>query len=90
MTDPELRALVADCLAVWEIAGRVGADDGVEIATATGCYVIRAAGAEQRPIRWYLEMPTRVAAGRPSRALPSIVAVIAALRNRLKDEAPED
>ncbi|HEY6430537.1 MAG TPA: hypothetical protein VIZ17_01015 [Acetobacteraceae bacterium] len=91
MTEAELRALVADCVAVWGVGGRVAgaADGGVEVASATGRCVIRAAGMEERPARWYVEVPERVGAGRASRGLPSVVAMLAALRRRLEGETGE-
>jgi hypothetical protein len=42
---------------------------------------------DMRPIRWLLQTPERRAADRPPRAVPSIVALLAALRNALGGDA---
>jgi hypothetical protein len=54
VTPPELRDLLADALALWEVPGRVAvAGDGVAVEGA-GLRVVAAAAAE-RPIRWWIE-----------------------------------
>jgi len=84
MTDAELRALLRDCLVLWDVAGKVIAiDDGMAIDTADGRYSLQRAAPELRPVRWLLQTPEREAAGRPPRVAPSIVAALATLRNAL-------
>ena len=83
----ELRALLVDCLTLWGVRGHVAVDDeSVTIGTSDGDFVVRRAPADMRPVRWFLQTPARVAANRPPRALPSIVAVLTALRNALGAE----
>jgi hypothetical protein len=77
----ELRALLTDCLAVWGLVGRVEpTDDGVAITTAAGRCVLRPADPALRPVRWMIETPERIAAGRGARAAPSIVAALGVVR----------
>ena len=84
MTDAEFRGLLADCLKLWGVEGRLApAADGWDIATAEGVFSIARADADLRPVRWFLQTPERRAAGRPARAAPSIVAALSALRNNL-------
>ena len=76
MTTPaELRALLADCLAVWEVEGRVSAEaEGLVIATATArCVVVPGAA----PTRWFLT------AGSSTRPVPSVPALLSAIRRAL-------
>ena len=84
----ELRSLLLDCLALWGVSGRVvvGAD-GLQIATAGGTFLVQRAPLDMRPIRWLLQTPERRTANRPPRAVPSIVALLAALRNALGADA---
>jgi hypothetical protein len=87
MTDAELRALLIDCLALWDVRGRVTANDsGVAISTDDGDYLLERAASDLRPTRWLLQTPARRAANRPPRAAPSIVALLTALRNALGAE----
>ncbi len=87
MTDAELRALLIDCLALWDVRGRVAANDsGVAISTHDGDYLVQRAASDMRPARWLLQTPARRAANRPPRAAPSIVALLTALRNALGAE----
>ena len=82
MTDAELRDLLRDCLKLWEVAGKVSVQDtSLVIATELGCYPVTRAGADMRPVAWFYQTSERAAAGRPPRAVPSIVALLAALRN---------
>jgi hypothetical protein len=84
MTDAELRALLIDCLALWDVRARVDAsDNALTIAASDGAYSVQRAAADMRPARWLLQTPARAAANRPPRALPSIVALLSALRNAL-------
>ncbi|MEJ0016253.1 MAG: hypothetical protein WDN25_06740 [Acetobacteraceae bacterium] len=87
MTDSELRALLLDCLALWDRPGQVTAmAHGLEIIVGQERFHLQRAPAEMRPVRWLLQTPKRRAAARPPRALPSVVALLAALRNALGAE----
>ena len=55
----------------------------MNIATKAGDFLLQRAPADMRPVRWLLQTPERAAAGRPPRAIPSIVALLSALRNAL-------
>jgi len=84
MTDPELRALLRDCLTLWAVSGRVDVSAGsATIETAAGRFVLAPAPSDLRPVRWLLETPERRTLGRPPRAIPSIVAALSAIRNAL-------
>jgi len=86
-SDAELRALLIDCLTLWNVEARVAAgDDGMLIDTADGRFVVQRAAPALRPLRWSLQTPERRAANRPPRATPSIGALLAALRNALGAE----
>jgi len=81
VTDAELRSLLIDCLAVWEVRGTVTVTEaGVEIVAGGKCVVLRRADRQDLPIRWLMQTPERAADSRPPRALPSIVAALTALR----------
>jgi hypothetical protein len=54
VTPPELRDLVADALALWEVPGRVAIAEGGVALEAHGLRVTAAAG-EDAPIRWWIE-----------------------------------
>ena len=83
----ELRMLLIDCVALWGVDGRVTLCDGaIAIVTPDGPYAVQRAPADMRPVRWFLQTPARRAANRPPRAVPSIVALLAALRNALGAE----
>ena len=87
MTLAEQRDLLRDCLRLWAIEGRVEVgEDAVSIVTPGGAFVLTAAPPDSRPVRWFLQTPERVAAGRPPRAIPSIVAALASLRNVMGGE----
>jgi hypothetical protein len=87
MTNAELRALLIDCLAVWEIrASVVVTDTGIQIAGHDGIYTLQRAAPDMRPARWFLQTPARATGHRPPRATPSIVALLTALRNALGAE----
>jgi hypothetical protein len=76
-----------DCLALWGVRARVGADDrGVMVNTDDGDYLVQPAASAMRPARWFLQTPARQVAGRSPRAIPSIVALLSALRNALGAE----
>ena len=83
----ELRGLIADCLSVWGVQGRVSpCVEGVEIVVDGRSLLLQPAPIDMRPMRWLLHTPERRAANRPPRAAPSIVAVLTALRNALGAE----
>jgi hypothetical protein len=87
MTNAELRALLIDCLTLWDVRARLDADDTtVTIAAPDGAYIVEPAAPDQRPARWFLQTPARRAANRPPRAAPSIGALLTALRNALGAE----
>ena len=84
----ELRALLIDCMKLWGVEARIAIQsNGLEIAANTGAFLVQRAPPDLRPIRWLLQTPERRAANRPPRALPSIVALLTALRNALGAEA---
>ena len=83
-TDAELRALLLDCAALWDVEARITAGaDGMEIAAKPGTFLVQRAPTDMRPVRWLLQSSERASANRPPRALPSIVALLSALRNAL-------
>ena len=87
MTNAELRALLIDCLTLWDVQGRVTADrDGVTVGAGDGDFVLQRAVPEMHPARWRLQTPARRAASRPPRAAPSIVALLSTLRNAVGAE----
>ena len=87
MTNAEFRALLIDCLTLWDVRARVEADDNaVTITTTDGAYILQAAAPDLCPARWLLQTPARQAANRPPRAAPSIGALLTALRNALGAE----
>ena len=87
-TDAELRALLLDCAALWGVeAGITAGADGIEITAKPGTFLVQRAPADLRPVRWLLQSPERAAANRPPRALPSIFALLSALRNTLGSES---
>ena len=89
MTDAELRALLADCLKLWTVPGTVHAGDtGLTIDTPAGIFAVSRAATDLRPLRWFYQTPERVAAGRPPRAVPSVMALLSALRNALAEQVP--
>ena len=84
LTDAELRGLLLDCAVLWGVEARITAGaDGIEIAAKPGTFLVQRAPTDMRPVRWLLQSPERAAANRPPRALPSIVALLSALRNTL-------
>ncbi len=84
MTDGQLRALLLDCLKLWEVTGKVVVrDSDVAIDTPDGVFTVARAAPDLRPLRWFYQTPERAAAGRPARAAPSIVALRSGLRNAM-------
>lgn len=83
----ELRALLRDCLTLWSVEARVDVvTDGLVVTTDMGPFTIHPADPDLRPVRWFLQTPERAAAGRPARAVPSVVALLSALRNHIGGE----
>jgi hypothetical protein len=77
----ELANLLTDGLALWGVAGRIVPEaDGLRLRHAGADYTITAG---RPPARWFLQTPARAAAGRGPRALPSITALLTALRAAL-------
>ena len=86
----ELRLLLRDCLLLWAVDARIEvSDDAVILTTAEGPFTVQPADPDLRPVRWFLQTPERVQAGRPPRAVPSIVALLAALRNHIGGQGGE-
>jgi hypothetical protein len=77
LTPPELRDLLADALALWEVPGRVSvAGGGVALTAPDGTLLrITAADAADRPVRWWLERPGQ------KRPCTSVVGLLRTLRN---------
>jgi len=87
MSGAELRGLLIDCLTLWGIDGSVAIGEaGMEVCTTDGLYVVQHAPPDMHPVRWLLQSPPRRAAGRPARVVPSIGALLSALRNALGAE----
>jgi len=83
VSDAELLALLKDSVALWGVDApvAVGADS-----IAVGTLLVQRAPADMRPVRWLLQTTERAAANRSPRALPSVVALLSALRNALGAE----
>jgi hypothetical protein len=80
----EVHNLVRDCLLLWNIGARImPTGDAVTIHTSDGTFTLSPALTDARPVRWFLQTPTRAASNRAPRALPSIVAALSALRTAL-------
>ena len=77
MSPPELRDLLADALALWEVPGRVTvAEGGVALRAPDGTPLrVVAAAAADRPIRWWVEKPGQ------RRPCTSVVGLLRTLRN---------
>jgi hypothetical protein len=77
VTPPELRDLLADALALWEVPGRVViADEGVALRAPDGTALrVTAAEAADRPIRWWVEKPGQ------RRPCTSVIGLLRTLRN---------
>jgi hypothetical protein len=85
VTDAQLRALLLDCLKLWEVKGKVTVGDAdLAISTPSGVFTVARADADLRPVRWFYQTPQRAEAGRPPRAAPSIVALLSGLRNAME------
>ena len=85
MNQAQLRALLQDCLVLWDVAATVSVGaDHLAITTPAGVYTVAAADPDLRPVRWLYQTPDRAVAGRPPRAAPSVVALLSALRNAME------
>jgi hypothetical protein len=81
ISDAELRGLLLDCLAVWDVPGSVTVrQDDLALEVAGRIVTVARAGEDMRPVRWFFQTPERAAAGRPPRAVPSVVALLSGLR----------
>lgn len=90
MTDAQLRALLLDCLKLWEVPGKItAADAGLAIQTPAGRFTVARTDPNLRPLRWFYQTPERADAQRPPRAAPSIVALLSALRNAMEGAGGE-
>ena len=72
MTPPELRALLADSLALWGIEARVVVEEG---GVRAGTIRVRPAAEAELPIRWWLERDGR------ERPCTSVLGLLRSLRN---------
>ena len=85
MNDAQVRALLLDCLHLWDVTGTVTVhNDALAIETTAGTVTVARADPALRPVRWFYQTPEREAAGRPPRPAPSVVALLSALRNALE------
>ena len=77
MPPPELRDLIADCLALWGVPGRPATmENGVALIAPDGTpLLIRPAPPAERPLRWWLERPGQ------RRPYTSILGLMRGLRN---------
>jgi hypothetical protein len=77
MTPPELRDLVADSLALWEVAARPRiAGPGIVLVAPDGTALsIQPATADDLPVRWWLERPGQ------RRPCTSVLGLLRTLRN---------
>jgi hypothetical protein len=77
VTPPELRDLVADCLDLWGVPGRVAVmEDGVALIAPDGTPLrIRPADRADLPVRWWLERPAQ------RRPCTSVLGLLRGLRN---------
>ena len=81
MTQAELAALLRDCLLLWAVSAWVEAGEAALLVHQDGETCIITAG--RAPVRWLLQTPTRKAQGRGPRGLPSVPALLTALRAAL-------
>ncbi|MBK1658466.1 hypothetical protein [Paracraurococcus ruber] len=85
MTPPELRDLLADALALWDVPGRPAVAGGaVTLAAPDGSAlrVLPAAPADH-PIRWWVERPGQ------RRPCTSVLGLLRTLRNAMGAETAE-
>ncbi len=77
MTQAELRALLADALVLWGVAGRVVPDgDGVAVQVAAARCIVAPAPPGLRPVRWFVTTPER--AGRAAASIAGVLGVVRA------------
>jgi len=75
--------LLIDCLSLWGVDGRVSVNnEAIEIATSSITLRVQRAPRDMLPVRWLLHR----SANRPPRVVPSIVALLTAVRNALGAE----
>lgn len=82
MTPPELRDLLADALALWEIEARPRVAEGGVVLTSPDGAVLRvvAAAPGEHPVRWWLERPGQ------RRPCTSVLGLLRSLRNAVGAE----
>jgi hypothetical protein len=78
MTPADQRALRRDALRLWDIPAAVSVEaDHITITCPEGTWRITPGPA---PTRWFPQTPEREAASRPPRPIPTITALLSALR----------
>ncbi|MCX7383413.1 MAG: hypothetical protein NT133_18805 [Alphaproteobacteria bacterium] len=75
ISDAELRGLLVDCLRLWDVVGRVSAEAEGLVITAGDARCVVERGPS--PTRWFLT------AGARRRAVPSVPALLSAVRRAL-------
>lgn len=84
MNPPALRALIADSLALWGVAGRADiADGGIRITAADMVLDISRASSAEAPIRWWLISEAR------QRPAASMLGLLRSLRYALNATSAE-
>lgn len=84
MNPPALRALIADSIALWGVAGRVEIiDGGVRISAADGLLHVVKARADEAPMRWWLIREDR------RRPAASVLGLLRSLRYALNATTAE-
>jgi hypothetical protein len=84
MKPPALRALLADSLTLWGVAGRVDiADSGVKITVGDQVLHVAQAEPEEAPMRWWLISETR------RRPAASMLGLLRSLRYALNATSAE-
>ena len=84
MNPPALRALIADSLKLWGVAGRVDiADEGVRITAGDLVLHVAPALPEEAPMRWWLISETR------RRPAASMLGLLRSLRYALNATSAE-
>lgn len=83
---PELRDLLADALALWEVEGRVRIEaDGLRLGPALR---VTPALPAEHPVRWWVERPGMQGKGQ-RRPCTSVLGLLRTLRNALGAETGE-
>lgn len=84
MKPPALRALLADSLTLWGVAGRVDiADSGLKITVGDQVLHVAQAAPEEAPMRWWLISETR------RRPAASMLGLLRSLRYALNATSAE-